>query len=159
MGLICLRRASAHDPTISNLCSRPPIAAPFGPHVQCPSQTTAKPPRRIDQTLINEMAKRYLERYEANARRVENLLARKIARGLRAGWYAEVDPDALRAMIATTVATAERIGTWPDLRRRVEKRSSRLDEPDRRISVASRMRPKGSVGGEATYIDALGEVG
>jgi regulatory protein len=79
-----------------------------------PSQTTAKPPRRIDQTLINQMAKRYLERYEANARRVENLLANKITRGLRAGWYAEVDPDTLRAMIATTVATAERIGMIDD---------------------------------------------
>jgi regulatory protein len=79
-----------------------------------PSQTNAKPPRQIDQTLINEMAKCYLERYEANARRVENLLANKIARGLRAGWYAEIDPDALCAMIATTVATAQRIGMIDD---------------------------------------------
>jgi regulatory protein len=114
MGLICLRRASAHDPIISNLCSRSPIAIPPGPSVQMLSQTNDKPPRRIDQTLINEMAKRYLERYEANARRVQNLLATKIARGLRAGWYAEVDPDALRAIIATTVATAERIGLIDD---------------------------------------------
>ncbi|WP_264582734.1 regulatory protein RecX [Rhodoblastus acidophilus] len=74
----------------------------------------AKPPRPIDQTLIHEMAKRYLERYEANAHRVENFLAQKIARGLRAGWYAEVDPDALSAMIATTVSTAQRIGLIDD---------------------------------------------
>jgi hypothetical protein len=56
------------------------------------SQTTAKQLRRINQTMINEMAKRYLELYDANARRVESLLARKIARGLRAGWYEEIEP-------------------------------------------------------------------
>ena len=100
-----------------------------------PTPITAKPPRRINQTLINEMAKRYLERYEANARRVENLLARKITRGLREGWYAEVDPDALRAMIATTVATAERIGLIDD-KGYAERRAATLS---RRGKSASRI--------------------
>lgn len=139
MGRICLRRASAHDPTISNLCSRPPIAAP----VQMPAQTNAKPPRRIDQTLINQMAKRYLERYEANARRVENLLARKIARGLRAGWYAEIEPDALRAMIATTVATAQRIGMIDD-KGYAERRAAALSRRGKSAScIALDLRSRG----------------
>ena len=106
------------------------------------SPTNAKPPRRIDQTLINEMAKRYLERYEANARRVENLLAIKIARGLRAGWYAEVDPDALRTMIATTVATAQRIGMIDD-KGFAERRAaalSRRGKPASRIAFDLRSR-------------------
>jgi regulatory protein len=131
MGLIFLRRAGAHDQTISNLFSRPTITAP----VQMPAQTNAKPPRRINQMLINEMAKRYLERYDANARRVESLLARKIARGLRAGWYEEIEPDALGAMIATTVVTAERIGMIDD-KAYAERRAAALS---RRGKSASRI--------------------
>jgi len=95
----------------------------------------AKPARQIDQTLIHEMAKRYLERYEANAHRVENFLAQKIARGLRAGWYAEVDPDALSAMIATTVSTAQRIGLIDD-KGYAERRAASLS---RRGKSASRI--------------------
>ena len=40
MGLIFLRRASAHDPIICNLCSRPPIAAPIRSSCPMPFQTT-----------------------------------------------------------------------------------------------------------------------
>jgi regulatory protein len=100
-----------------------------------PAQTNAKPPRRINQMLINEMAKRYLERYDANARRVESLLARKIVRGLRAGWYEKIEPDELGAMIATTVATAERIGLIDD-KAYAERRAAALS---RRGKSASRI--------------------
>jgi regulatory protein len=111
---------------------RPRLAAP---PAQKPSQTAERAPRRLDQALIDAMAKRYLERYEANARRVETVLARKIARGLRAGWYEEIEFDALRAMIATTVATAARIGLIDD-KGYAERRAASLS---RRGQSASRI--------------------
>lgn len=79
------------------------------------AKSTAKPPRRISATSLENSALHYLERFDSTAANLRRVLERKVRRAV-AHPQASIDAEQARAWIAEVVAKMVRLGYVDDRR-------------------------------------------